>query len=121
MIKKAEENFDQFLKMIKEKMTDLTILVQEKLGKVNLVFPAYKTNKDERLHEYINFAKAMARKVLSGFDNMNEKSQLIVATYELTCAIEKILERIEKMERQEKQKEVLKKVLSPSAPSVAAV
>lgn len=60
------------------------------VGKTNLVFPAYKSTKEELKKNYKSFAEAMARKNLVGYDQMTERSKMITEIYELTVAIQEI-------------------------------
>lgn len=64
------------------------------MGKVNLVYPAYKVSKAELKKYYKEFAEALARKILINFDGMNEKNKMMVEIYELSAALSEIAEKV---------------------------
>ncbi|MCK6462921.1 MAG: hypothetical protein L6Q29_03850 [Candidatus Pacebacteria bacterium] len=63
------------------------------VGKVNVVFPSYKTNKEEQKRNYHDFSQAIARKNLAGYDGMSEKNRRIVELYELALALYEVAEQ----------------------------
>lgn len=63
------------------------------LGKVNVVFPAYKIGTDEQKKNYNDFSQAIARKNLIGYDGMSAKNRRIVELYELALALYEVAEQ----------------------------
>ena len=66
----------------------------DSVGKVNLVFPAYKVAKEELKKIYREFAEAMARKNLTKYDEMTQKNRRMVELYELSIASREIAEEL---------------------------
>ena len=66
--------------------------IVEIVGKINLVFPAYKLKKEEVKEIYKSFAEAMARKNLIGYDQMTMKNKRVVELYELAIAMLEVAE-----------------------------
>lgn len=67
------------------------------MGKINLVYPAYKVSTAESKKYYKEFAEALARKILINFDSMNKKNQMMVEIYELSAALSEIAEKVLEM------------------------
>lgn len=63
------------------------------LGKVNVVFPSYKTGAEEQKNNYHEFSQAIARKNLAGYDGMSAKNRRIVELYELAAAMYEVAEQ----------------------------
>lgn len=64
------------------------------VGKVNLVFPAYKVAEEELKKNYRAFAEAIARKNLIKYDEMTQKNRRMVEVYELSAALREIIEEL---------------------------
>lgn len=63
------------------------------VGKVNVVFPAYKISAEEQKRNYHDFSQAIARKNLTGYDGMSAKNKRIVELYELASALYEVAEQ----------------------------
>lgn len=63
------------------------------IGKVNVVFPSYKTTTEEQKKNYHDFSQAIARKNLAGYDGMSTKNKRIVELYELAAAMYEVAEQ----------------------------
>ena len=66
----------------------------EMIGKVKLVFPAYKAIEEELRNNYKSFSEALARKNLENYDGMNRKNKKIVELYEVAIMFSEIAEEV---------------------------
>lgn len=87
------KNCKNIVIVTEETLKDVKNII-DNLGKVNIVFPAYKLAKEELKSSYRLFAEAMARKNLQSYDSLSSRNKRTVELYELVCAVYNVAENL---------------------------